>query len=55
MIILIPALAWAQSSIVVETESHDFGEVRQGAQLEYSFRFSNTGTEDLVVEKLIPS
>jgi hypothetical protein len=54
-VIFLPILAWAQPSIMVEADSYDFGVVKQGAQLEYSFQFSNTGTEDLVVEKLIPS
>ncbi|HAM53176.1 MAG TPA: hypothetical protein DCP92_21675 [Nitrospiraceae bacterium] len=55
LIVLLPALVYAQPSIVFESETHDFGVVEQGAQLEHVFDFVNSGNEDLVISKLMPS
>jgi hypothetical protein len=32
-----------------EKSSYDFGDVAQGEKVEYTFRFSNTGTEPLMI------
>ncbi|MBI4823571.1 MAG: DUF1573 domain-containing protein [Nitrospirae bacterium] len=53
--ILIPVAVYAQPSIKFDTESHDFGEVKQGEQLEHTFELLNLGTEDLIIEGLVPS
>jgi hypothetical protein len=51
-IILLPATAFAQPSIVFMEELHDFGEVEQGAVLEHEFEFTNEGTKELVIIEL---
>ena len=50
MFVLLPALAWAQPSVEFTTEAHDFGTVAQGPQLEYSFQFTNVGSEELLIK-----
>lgn len=37
-----PAITWEKST-------HDFGDVFQGDKVEHTFRFTNTGNEDLVI------
>ena len=37
-----PLLSWEKSN-------YDFGEIRQGEKVEYTFRFSNKGTEPLMI------
>jgi len=53
--LLAPSLAYAQPSITFQNEIHDFGEVLQGAELEHTFEFSNSGTEDLEISKVSTS
>ena len=50
-----PLVAFAQPDIVFEQETHDFGSVAQGELLEYTFSFTNKGTEDLFIEKVASS
>ena len=38
------------TEIVFDKESHDFGNVKKGATVEHTFRFTNIGKEKLVVE-----
>ncbi len=45
----------AQPLISFESESVDFGDVRQGEVLEHDFLFRNDGTGTLVIEKLTAS
>lgn len=52
MIFLLPAVAYAAPSVKFETVTHDFGKVNEGDKLEFSFQFENSGTDDLVIEKL---
>jgi len=47
-----PSLACAGPSINFHTESHDFGTVQQGDLLEFTFKFSNIGTDPLIILKL---
>ncbi len=47
--------AFEKAKIIFEEESHDFGTVAQGPQLEYSFKFANEGEEPLVIGKVQPS
>jgi hypothetical protein len=54
-LVLLPVLGYAQPTLQFESETHDFGEVRQGAQLEHAFEFSNSGKEDLIISRLVPS
>jgi hypothetical protein len=53
--LLFPAIAFAQPSIVFDMEQHDFGTIEKAGVLEFSFEFRNEGTEDLEINKLIPS
>ena len=48
---LLPAISYAQPSIVFDAESYDFGTV-QGETIEHTFNFQNTGDEELVIKKL---
>ncbi|WP_143307323.1 DUF1573 domain-containing protein [Chitinophaga vietnamensis] len=38
-----------------EEKVHDFGEITQGEKVEYSFKFTNTGSKDLIIEDAISS
>jgi hypothetical protein len=40
------------SAIDFVSETHDFGHVTQGELLEHVFEFSNTGTAELVIDKI---
>ena len=48
---LLPAISYAQPSIVFDAVSYDFGTV-QGEAIEHTFDFQNTGDKELVIEKL---
>ena len=52
ILLLFPAFAWAQPIIEFTTEKHDFGNVIQGAQLEYTFEFINAGSDELIVKEV---
>jgi len=54
-LILLPAIAFAQPSIVFDTEKHDFGTVERGKTLEFSFEFRNEGKDDLIIKRVSPS
>jgi hypothetical protein len=53
--LFLPAICYAQPSIVFDTQYHDFGTVNPGDTIEYTFDFTNAGDRELVVEKLVPS
>ena len=55
LLLLLPALAYAQPSMKFVAESYDLGYVKQGVRLSYTFEFENVGNEDLVLGKLVPS
>lgn len=55
LVLLAPSLLYAQPSVSFKDEVHDFGEVLQGAEVEYTFEFSNSGTEDLEISKVSTS
>ncbi|MCC6599435.1 MAG: DUF1573 domain-containing protein [Crocinitomicaceae bacterium] len=40
----------AKTSIIFDNSEHDFGNLKQGDNAEYSFRFTNTGKEPLIIE-----
>ena len=44
-----------KAKLMFENESHDFGKVEQGIQLEYSFKFINEGAVPLFIKKVQPS
>jgi hypothetical protein len=54
-VLLFPVLACAQPSIHFETMKRDFGTVNQKDKVDFEFHFVNKGTEDLVIEKVVPS
>ncbi len=41
--------------ITFEKTDHDFGTITQGEQAEYSFKFQNTGTQDLLISSAVAS
>jgi hypothetical protein len=54
-LLLCPVLAYAQPAISFDSQSYDFGTVPQGNSIEHIFQVSNTGSEELVIRKLVPS
>jgi hypothetical protein len=52
LLVVVPTLARAEPAIVFQTEKHDFGEVRQGEQLQFTFEFSNAGSDDLIIGQI---
>ena len=59
--LVFPALAYAQIEIEsqrpeirFDAETYDLGEVKQEV-VTHSFEFSNTGSSELVIEKLVPA
>ncbi|PSL48094.1 uncharacterized protein DUF1573 [Chitinophaga niastensis] len=43
------------SVLSFEEKVHNFGEIAQGEKVEYSFKFTNTGTSPLLIEDAISS
>jgi hypothetical protein len=52
LLVMVPTLAVAEPVIIFQMEKHDFGEVRQGEQLQFTFEFSNAGSDDLVISQV---
>ena len=50
-LVLIPVAVFAQPAIEFETESYDFGKV-DSFTVEHVFEFTNTGDEELLIEKV---
>ncbi|MCU0419140.1 MAG: DUF1573 domain-containing protein [Cyclobacteriaceae bacterium] len=38
--------------IVWEADSHDFGEITEGAKIEHVYRFTNTGAQPLIITNI---
>ncbi len=55
VLIAFPVISFAQPSIIFEKERQDFGEVKKGTELEYTFEFTNNGSEELIISKIITS
>jgi len=55
IILLLPVLSHAQSSVSFDSEEHDFGTVAPVDIIEHVFEFTNTGDQELVIEKLSSS
>jgi hypothetical protein len=51
-VLLFPVLAWAEPSIEFQEEKHDFGCISEGEQVEFTFVFSNTGSNDLIIKDI---
>jgi hypothetical protein len=45
----------ADSTIVFNATTHDFGEIQQGVPQTVSFEFTNNGTEPVVIQSVQPS
>ncbi|WP_211327185.1 DUF1573 domain-containing protein [Chitinophaga flava] len=43
------------TDLTFEEKVHNFGDITQGEKVEYSFKFKNTGTRDLIIEDAISS
>ena len=41
--------------LVIPSFTHDFGEVKPGTALKYSFVFKNQGKSDLLIQSVTPS
>ena len=52
IILLLPVISCAQPSIAFDSEEHDFGTVAPVDTIEHVFEFTNTGDQDLLIEKL---
>jgi hypothetical protein len=52
ILLLFPTVAWAKPILEFTTEKHDFGNLIQGAQLEYTFEFINTGSDELIIKEV---
>ena len=52
IILLLPVLSYAQPSIAFDSEEHDFGAVAPVDTIEHVFEFTNTGDQDLLIERL---
>jgi hypothetical protein len=50
-LVLLPGIVCAQPAIEFDAVSHDFGKVDSFA-VEHIFEFTNTGDEDLLIEKI---
>jgi hypothetical protein len=55
IILLLPVLSYAQPSIIFDSEEHDFGTVTPAGTIEHVFEFTNTGDQDLMIQKLSSS
>jgi hypothetical protein len=50
-LLLLPALSFAQPAIRFDEVSYDFGAVGQEDTVKHVFEFTNTGDQELVIEK----
>ena len=55
IIILLPLIAHAESAIVFSATEYNLGEVIEGSLAEHSFTFTNKGTSELVIHKVMSS
>ncbi len=50
--LLLPAVAHAAPSIRFESDTHDFGQIKPGDEVRFTFKFLNAGTDDLIINKI---
>ncbi|MBM4147000.1 MAG: DUF1573 domain-containing protein [Nitrospira sp.] len=55
LFLLFPLLAYAQPSILFDSEKYDFGPVSDIDTIEHIFEFTNTGDKELIIDKVIAS
>jgi hypothetical protein len=53
LLLLFPALSFAQPSISIDSETHDFGKVSGDGELSHVFRMMNSGDQVLTIEKVV--
>lgn len=53
-ILMAPALVWAESTVSIDSERRNFGQVKQGEVLKHKFIVTNTGDTDLVISAVEP-
>jgi len=53
-LLLFPAIAFSQPSVIFNAETYDFGTITQTDKIEHTFDFKNNGNEELVIERLQP-
>ena len=51
-VMVLPTAAFAQPQITFDTEVYDFGIVSGDKPLQHTFEVTNSGTEDLIIQKL---
>jgi hypothetical protein len=54
-LLFFPALSFAQPAITFDKEQQDFGAVLKTDFLAYTFEFTNSGSEELIISKVVPS
>ena len=52
LLLLLPGSVFAAPALVVESLEHDFGEIVQGSEINYIFRFHNAGDQILEISQL---
>jgi hypothetical protein len=55
LILLLPGFAFAEPGISFQNPVHDFGVAKPGDVLTPTFEFSNTGTDELIIEHVSAS
>ena len=54
-LLIFPALSFAQPAITFDKEQQDFGTISKSDALDYTFEFTNSGSEDLIISRVAPS
>lgn len=44
-----------QGEFKFEKETHDFGKIPAGTPVSYNFKFSNTGSEPIIISNVVPT
>jgi hypothetical protein len=55
LLLFFPAISFAQPAITFDKEQQDFGTISKTDSLGYTFEFTNSGSEDLIISKVAPS
>jgi hypothetical protein len=54
-LLIFPAISYSAPTIQFDEYKYDFGLIEPGGTVEHTFEFENTGSDDLIIEKLVPS